>query len=143
VLAGHSFGGALALQLAVDYPKNVAAVVSLAGTIAAPFQKPKWYKYLAEDPWIQTFLSEGFLKSNREMMLLSKDLYALTAKLKGLDLPIYLLQGGKDILVNPGSPFYLLDQFNRIYLRFNSQWDHFIIWTEREEVSQFLQGVNL
>jgi len=143
VLAGHSFGGALALQLAIDYPENVAAVVSLAGTIAAPFQEPKWYNYLAEHPWIKTFLSEGFLKSNREMMLLSKDLYALTAKLKGLDLPIYLLQGGKDILVNPGSPFYLLDQFNRVHLRFNSQWDHFIIWTEREEVSQFLQGVNL
>jgi hypothetical protein len=37
----------------------------------------------------------------------------------------------------------LLDQFNRVHLRFNSQWDHFIIWTDREEVSQFLQGVNL
>lgn len=142
IVAGHSFGGALALQLAVDYPENVAAVVSLAGTIAAPFQAPKWYNDWAEHQWLQQFLTEGFLASNREMMLLSKDLYALTAKLKGLDLPIYLLQGGKDILVNPGSPFYLLGQFNRVNLRFNSQWDHFIIWTEMEEVTSFIQRVN-
>ena len=142
IVAGHSFGGALALQLAVDYPEKVAAVISLAGTIAAPFQEPKWYNYFAEYPWIQKILSDGFLKSNREMMSLSKDLYALTPKLKGLDLPIYLLQGGKDILVNPGSPFYLLNQLNQVHLQYNEAWDHFVIWTEMEEVSNFIQRVN-
>jgi len=138
VVAGHSFGGALTLQLAVDYPEKVAAIVCLSGTIAAPFQAPKWYNLWGENKWIQQFLSSGFLASNREMISLSKDLFALESKIKELDLPIYLLQGGKDILVNPASPFYLLDQLNQVYLKYNDTWDHFIIWTAMEEVALFL-----
>ncbi len=142
VVAGHSFGGALALQLAVDYPEKVAAVISLAGTIAAPFQAPKWYNDWAEHQWLQQFLTEGFLASNHEMMSLSDDLYAIENKIKELDQPVYLLQGGKDILVHPGSPFYLLNQLNQVHLQYNEAWDHFVIWTEMEEVSNFIQRVN-
>ncbi len=31
IVAGHSYGGALALQLSVDYTDQVLAVVSIAG----------------------------------------------------------------------------------------------------------------
>lgn len=138
IVAGHSFGAALALQLAVDFPEKVAAVVSLSGTVAAPYQMPKWYNILGSNKWIQQFLSSGFLASNREMMSLSKDLLALESKIKELDQPIYLLQGGKDVLVNPMSPFYLFNQLNQVYLKYYDTWDHFIIWTQTEEVTQIL-----
>ena len=138
IVAGHSFGGALALQLAVDYPEKVAAVVSLSGTIAAPFQTPKWYNFLGNNKWIQPLLSKGFLASNREMMSLSRDLSALESKIKELDQPFYLLQGGKDVLVNPASPFYLINQLDQVHLKYYDTWDHFIIWTETEAVTQFL-----
>ena len=137
-IVGHSFGGALALQLAVDYPEKVTAVVSLSGTIAAPFQTPQWYNYWGSNQWIQQLLSNSFLVSNREMMSLSKDLLAIESKLKELDQPILLLQGGKDVLVNPASPFYLLDQLNQVNLKYYDTWDHFIIWTQMEGVAQFL-----
>ena len=138
IVAGHSFGGALALQLAVDYPEKVAAVVSISGTIAAPFQVPQWYNLLARDKWIEPFLSSGFKSSNQEMMSLSKDLSAIESKLKGLDQPFYLLQGGKDVLVHPASPFYLIKQLNQVHLKYYDTWDHFVIWTEIEAVAQFL-----
>jgi len=72
------------------------------------------------------------------MMSLSKDLLAIESKLKELDQPTLLLQGGKDVLVNPASPFYLLDQLNQVHLKYYDTWDHFIIWTQMEEVAQFL-----
>ena len=137
-IAGHSFGGALALQLAVDYPEKVAAIVSLSGTIAAPYQMPKWYNLFGKNKWVQQFLSNGFLASNQEMMSLSKDLFALECKIKELDQPFYLLQGGKDVLVNPASPFYLFNQLNQVHLKYYDTWDHFIIWTETEEVAHVL-----
>ncbi|MCH1416925.1 MAG: alpha/beta hydrolase [Flavobacteriaceae bacterium] len=137
-VVGHSFGGALALQLAVYYPEKVTAVVSLSGTIAAPFQTPQWYNYWGSNQWIQQLLSNSFLVSNREMMSLSKDLLAIESKLKELDQPILLLQGGKDVLVNPASPFYLLNQLNQVHLKYYDTWNHFIIWTQMEEVAQFL-----
>ena len=137
-VVGHSFGGALALQLAVDYPEKVAAVVSLSGTIAAPFQTPKWYNHWGNNQWIKQLLSNSFLVSNHEMMSLSRDLLAIESKIKELDQPFYLLQGGKDVLVNPASPFYLLDQLNQVHLKYYDTWDHFIIWTETEEVAKVL-----
>ena len=37
-LVGHSYGGALALQLAVDFSQHTNAIVSLAGTVAPDYQ---------------------------------------------------------------------------------------------------------
>lgn len=142
IVAGHSYGGALALQLAIDHRERIAAVVSLSGTIAAPYQSPRWYNYLGDQWWVQKFLSKSMLASNREMMFLSSDLTALENNLKELDLPIYLLQGGEDVLVNPGSPFYLLDLLNSVQVKYNSQWDHFVIWTEKQAVVDLLTGIN-
>ena len=142
-MAGHSYGGALALQIAIDHKEQIAAVVSLSGTIAAPYQSPQWYNYLGDQWWVQKFLSKSMQASNREMMFLSSDLTALEANLKELDLPIYLLQGGEDVLVNPRSPFYLLDLLNSVQVEYNSQWDHFVIWTEKQAVVDLLTGINL
>ena len=143
IVAGHSYGGALALQIAIDHKEQIAAVVSLSGTIAAPYQSPQWYNYLGDQWWVQKFLSKSMQASNREMMFLSSDLTALEANLKELDLPIYLLQGGEDVLVNPRSPFYLLDLLNSVQVEYNSQWDHFVIWTEKQAVVDLLTGINL
>ncbi len=143
VVAGHSYGGALALQLTVDFPEQVAAVVSLAGTVAAARQQPKWYNFLAKNKAVQAVLSAGFLASNQEMMSLSKDLLALEQKLNTLAQPFYFFQGGKDVLVAPASPFFHLDQINNLTLKYNSEWDHFVIWSEREQVAAFLTGINL
>ena len=56
-LVGHSYGGALALQLAVDYPQNTKAVVSLAGTVASTYQTPKWYNRLAQNSYVAFFFN--------------------------------------------------------------------------------------
>ena len=46
------------------------------------------------------------------------------------------------MLVNPGSPFYLLDLLNSVQVKYNSQWDHFVIWTEKQAVVDLLTGIN-
>ena len=52
IVAGHSYGGALALQLSVDYTDQIIAVVSIAGTISLEFQTPKWYNKLGDYRWV-------------------------------------------------------------------------------------------
>lgn len=141
-LVGHSFGGALALQLSIDYPENTASVISLAGTVAAPFQTPKWYNYLGEKNMIQSLLTNGFLASNDEMMQLSEDLAILEPQLVESKHSYHFLQGGNDILVNPSSPFYLLPLLNNVGIKYYSEWDHFVIWTAKTEVSQFIQSIS-
>ena len=80
IVAGHSFGGALALQVGAAYPDQVAAVLSIAGTIAAPFQKPKWYNRVLNSP-LQYLIAPFFRASNNEMLRLLDDLNALEKQL--------------------------------------------------------------
>ena len=141
-LVGHSYGGALALQLAVDFTQHTNAVVSLAGTVASDYQTPKWYNILAQSSWIPPFLTNGLLASNREMLTLAQDLGALITALNILDIPFYFMQGGNDVLVDPRSPFVLLPHLNRAEIKFNSSWDHFVIWTLIPEVEALIDHVN-
>lgn len=142
-LVGHSYGGALALQLAVDFPEYTSAVVSLAGTVASSFQLPKWYNLFAQMSWVLPFLSEGLKMSNKEMLSLPQDLNSLVKPLTQLDIPIYFLQGGNDVLVDPRSPFVLLPYLNHSEIKYDSSWDHFVIWTSIPEVELLIDRVNL
>lgn len=141
-LVGHSYGGALALQLAVDFPHHTNAVVSLAGTVASDYQTPKWYNTLAQNSWITPFLTDGLLASNKEMLPLAQDLAALIPALTTLDIPFYFMQGGNDILVDPRSPFVLLPHLNKAEIKFNSSWNHFVIWTALPAVEEIIEGAN-
>ena len=141
-LVGHSYGGALALQLAVDFPQNTHAVVTLAGTIAPNYQAPKWYNTLAQNSWITPFLTDGLQASNQEMLTLSQNLDALSYPLSTLDIPFYFLQGGVDVLVDSRSPFTLLPHLNNAEISFNSTWDHFVIWTALPAVEEFIERAN-
>ena len=137
-LIGHSYGGALALQLAVDFPQHTNAVVSLAGTVAPGYQTPKWYNTLAQSSWIIPFLTDGLLASNKEMLSLAQDLDAIIPALNTLDIPFYFMQGGNDVLVDPRSPLVLLPHLNKVEIWFNSSWDHFLIWTALPSVEEII-----
>ena len=141
-LVGHSYGGALALQLAVDFPHHTNAVVSLAGTVASDYQHPKWYNTLAQSSWITPFLTDGLIASNKEMLSLVQDLDALIPALSTMHMPFYFMQGGNDVLVDPRSPFILLPHFNEVEIKFNSAWDHFVIWTALPAVEEIIEGAN-
>ena len=134
VLVGHSYGAGLALQLAIDYPEQTKAVVSLAGTVAADYQTPRWYNHVAQLFFARPFLTKGLKASNEEMMTLHNDLTFLEKELKGLTVPIFFLQGGEDVLVNPYSPLHIFPNINHAFLLYQSKWDHFVIWSETDEV---------
>ena len=138
-LIGHSYGGALALQLAADFPQHTNAVVSLAGTVAPDYQTPKWYNTLAQSSWITPFLTDGLLASNKEMLSLAQDLDAIIPALNTLDIPFYFMQGGDDVLVDPRSPLVLLPHLNKAEIWFNSSWDHFLIWTALPSVEEIIK----
>ena len=63
------------------------------------------------------------------MLALAQDLDTLIPALNTLDIPFYFMQGGNDVLVDPRSPFVLLPHLNKAEIKFNSSWDHFVIWT--------------
>ena len=144
VFAGHSDGGALALQVGVAYPNQVAAVLSIAGTIAAPFQKPKWYNRILDSP-LQYLIAPFFRASNNEMLRLSDDLYALEKQLVSIKTPLFFIQGGADFLVAPESVTYLQSKMPDAdsVLYYDVLRDHFVIWSELPIVLEALDTIRL
>lgn len=138
IVMGHSYGGALALQLGIDYPDHFSKIISLAGTIAAPYQHPRWYNRMTQNWLIYSMLPTDFRVSNQEMLILSKDLFLLNNSWERLMPEVVLWQGGADILVDPNSPFYLLSKVSTARLVFEEQADHFLIWNNINAVEKLL-----
>lgn len=137
-VVGHSYGGALAMQLGVDYPNRINKVISISGTIASIHQYPRWYNRLAMLPVISYLLPQSWVTSNNEMLSLSKDLEILLPKLSDLKIPVAFFQGGADLLVNPASPFELLPFLDNTELFYHPDENHFIPWTNVDLVERIL-----
>lgn len=141
VIIGHSYGGALALQVAINYNDYLEAVIIVAGAVAAPYQKPKWYNYLAKFPPISWLISHKLLASNAEMIQLSEDLLELERHLSTLKQKVVLIHGKKDILVNYKSATYLKERLNssQVKLYIEEDMNHFVIWTNKKLIIEALE----
>lgn len=144
VVLGHSYGGALCLQLAADYPSRFGFIISAAGTLADVYQEPKWYNYLVKYTPVGWLLDGSFDLSNREMWNLPHDLHRLYPQLEQLTTNTIILQGGKDILVNPQTAYYIQDKLPeaRSQLIFSDEMDHFLIWNDLQKIEEALKMVS-
>jgi len=103
ILVGHSLGGTLAPRLAMDHPDCISGVLILAGPMDPALASPRWYNYLALVPpfgWLADRVEGGMRKSNREMMLLKFELEKMRPLWADITMPVIVIQGGKDGLVD-------------------------------------------
>ena len=143
VVAGHSYGAALALQLAVDYPQHLSAVLSIAGTVAAPHQQPRWYNRLGNTTVGKFLMGKAFRASNREMLVLGEELAKLSPKFKAFSGPAHFIQGGNDVLVPAASASYIHNQWPWAEVFLYPDKNHFLIWTDLELVLHALHKIEL
>ncbi len=145
ILLGHSYGGALCLQLAVDFPDRIQSMVLAAGTLADVYQKPRWYNYLVKYTPVGWLLDGSFKLSNQEMMLLPQDLKKLYPELRKSSIRTAIIQGGKDFLVDPQTPEYIssiLDNSkHRVFYKENM--DHFLIWNDQTVIMDALSWATI
>lgn len=136
---GHSYGAALALQLAVDYPEQVSGILSIAGTVAAPYQRARWYNRLANTSVFETIIGPSFRASNREMLFLADDLQALEKTFQNYPGKAVFIQGGADVLVPPETANYISKLWPGALISFYPTKNHFLIWTDLDLIVQVIQ----
>ena len=132
IAMGHSYGGALALQLAADYGGRIHGVISLAGTVAASYQAPRWYNYAVHYSPLRWTISKALKNSNREMRMLSSNLRELYPRLENFPNTIILIQGKKDVLVRYESASFLASKLSKLKIQVELYEDmgHLMIWKE-------------
>ncbi|MEZ4810843.1 MAG: alpha/beta hydrolase [Allomuricauda sp.] len=136
-LIGHSYGGPVVVQMAVEDPELYQKLVVLAGSLDPEAEEPEnWREPLTWVPF--NYLIPGALKpSNEELWMLKKDLKILKPQLNQLTQPTLVIHGKEDSLVPYENVAFIKTNFTHAdSLKITSleHEDHFFIWTRKKMV---------
>lgn len=140
-LIGHSYGGPLIVQMAVDAPEMYQQLYILAGALDPEAEKPeKWRKPLT---WIPLkYLVPGALKpSNDELWMLKQDLIDLKPRLSELTQATVIIHGTADQLVPYSNVPYMKEEFSQVgtlEIITLEEENHFIVWDREALIKQHL-----
>jgi pimeloyl-ACP methyl ester carboxylesterase len=140
-LVGHSLGGPLVAQLAVDHPEWYHRLVVLAGSLDPKAEKPeKWRTVIKTIPL--RYLIPGALRpSNDELWWLKKDLLMLENQLYKIDCEVTIVHGTKDVLVPYSNVDYMKKKFvnaKKLTIKTIPEANHFIPWSHYDIVKNVI-----
>ncbi|MBT8346091.1 MAG: alpha/beta hydrolase [Desulfofustis sp.] len=137
VLVGHSLGAPLAVRMAMDYPKKIAALLLVAPSLDPELEKPRWYNILADYKLMSWLLPTELELANLEVMALPDELTQMVPLYSMLDLPITVIQGENDKLVHPENADFAEKMVPR-GLRVVRLEDagHFVLWQQPELIKK-------
>lgn len=143
IILGHSYGGALTVELAKGNQAYLEGMVTVAGAVADPYQDRRWYNRLVRKTPIKWLISDPLTTSNKEMWQLEDDLDEMEKGLESYDRKAAILQGGSDWLVDQRSAEYLRSRLPKANVRIfaKEDMDHFIIWNDKAVILQALNWV--
>jgi pimeloyl-ACP methyl ester carboxylesterase len=99
VLIGHSLGGPIIAQAAVDYPELIAALVIVAGSLDPALEDVPFIQYVGDTWPVSALLPRMLRNANREIIALEPQLAALAPRLAAIKVPVTIVHGTKDDLV--------------------------------------------
>ena len=143
IVVGHSLGGPLAVWMAIDSPDKVCGVVSIAGALSSRFEEPRWYNLLANSSFLGWAIPAEMNWSNQEMMALSGELGKLEEAVGQLRVPITVIQGAKDSLVDPKT----VDEFEKhapaAWLKIKNlpNETHFVLWEKPQIIVDAIKEI--
>ena len=140
-LVGHSLGGPMILKLAADYPDYFSGLVVLAGSVDPAQEKPeKWRPWIFKTP-LNLLIPGAMRPSNVELWYLKNDLVELRQKLPGIQAPVYIVHGDKDMLVPFANTVYMKEHLtgsSKVELIVYPGENHFIPWTKFQPIRDLL-----
>lgn len=114
ILIGHSLGGPIVTQVALDYPDKVKAIIIIAGSLDPDLEKIVLVQYLAQIWPFSAILPRHIKNANKELLALKKELIVLNARLHELKTPTVIVHGTKDSLVPYANVAFMEKRFNNV-----------------------------
>jgi pimeloyl-ACP methyl ester carboxylesterase len=137
VLVGHSYGGPVAVRLAIDAGSRVTDLVILAGSIDPALEQTAWYQYPADWPVISWLLPDMLVVTNREIRALKDELADMLPLWPKVTQRVTVMQGGKDDLVPPENADFaqkMLTRAGSLNIIRIPEMNHFLPWTRYAQV---------
>lgn len=133
VLMGHSYGGPVIARAAMDYPELVNGLVFVATTADPELSGPRWYNRFAVI-LPRFILGAGLKGANDEILPLRPQLEEMLPRWQDIEMPVLIVQGDKDRLVNPGNALFMERMLVNSDVRYMHRegLGHFVLWEEAD-----------
>jgi pimeloyl-ACP methyl ester carboxylesterase len=139
ILMAHSYGGPVIARTAMDYSELISGLVFVATTGDPSLSGPRWYNRFAVI--LPRFILGDSLKgANAEIMPLRPQLEEMRSGWQDLTMPVLIVQGDRDRLVNPDNALFMeaaLVNSDVTYLH-REGLGHFVLWEEAELIRDSL-----
>jgi pimeloyl-ACP methyl ester carboxylesterase len=141
LLVGHSYGGPIALLAALRHPDRIAGALLIGGDVSPKLEKMLWIQYAADSPLLEWLVPRSLRQCNREILAAPHDLEELQNRLSELSVPVVMLHGTRDGLVQVDNVAWLESRlaalgktnlFAKIVL---PDANHFIPWERPGDVA--------
>jgi pimeloyl-ACP methyl ester carboxylesterase len=139
VLVGHSLGGPVVAQVAVEHSSRVKALVLVAASLDPGQEKIHPLQPLGTIWPFRSLLSHPLRNSNEELLSLQAELLQLAPQLKKISAPTIIIHGTKDNLVPFENLAYIqtqLTQVRRIKTMVLENQNHFLPWNSEPAVRE-------
>ena len=141
ILVGHSSGGPVVLQTALDYPEHVGGMLLLAGAFDPELEEAVWLQAFGTLKPVANLLSRQINNANRELLALKGGLLAQADRLHEITIPVGVVHGDADPLV----PIANLEYLHRMLKNSSVEElvlagvDHFIPWHSKPSIDSSLR----
>lgn len=141
VLVGHSLGATLSVSIAMEYPDLVDGVVAIAGDLASTFAEPEWYNKLASTALVHAVLPKDMCFANDEVIALPGNLNMMKPNWKNLSVPMLVIQGDRDELVDPRNAEFAaqLNTQSSVTVERFADAGHLLLLTHAGEINALLR----
>ncbi len=144
ILVGHSLGGPIVAQAAVDYPDQVGGIVILSGSLDPELEKVYWFQRVGNFAIIPYFIPRFLRNSNRETIPLKGELETLAPLLDQIQVPISIVHSKNDRLVPYANVEYMERMFRTEAIHeivILEDKDHFIPWNAEPTIRAAIQSL--
>jgi pimeloyl-ACP methyl ester carboxylesterase len=140
ILIGHSLGGPMIARMAMDYPELIDNLIIVAGSIAPDLEpNEKWFRIPMDFMPIRFLIPASFRASNHEILYLKPELEKMLPLWKNIHQPVIVIQGRKDMLVNPKNADFaekmLVNAKSLKVVRIDTM-NHFVPWSHPQLIKK-------
>ncbi len=135
ILVGHSLGGPVIAQMAMDFPELVDGLIIVAGSIDPDLEpNESWFRAPLATPFLSWILPRAFRASNDEIYHTKQELQRMLPFWKTITCPVIVIQGGKDVLVSPRNADFAKKMMVNAHVELTlvPDMNHFVPWSNPE-----------
>lgn len=144
VLLGHSYGGPIVVEHALNHPEKIDQIVLVCPAIDPYSEKYFWFSPIAYWPWTRWYVPDAFKVAGVEKYSHEAELRKLESKMPELRVPLLYIQGEQDAIAPArGNIAYIRSMVPDALLKMKlyPEGGHLIIWNDVNNITKDMLSV--